>query len=93
MVVRFVWAWSIWAQKPKSADVSVSLRSICVELLTRTQLDVALHGEKNVVGLDITMYDALGMQMLQPLQCLSMRQSSHPLTRIAIHTSRHTAAI
>lgn len=62
MVVRFVWAWSIWAQKPKSAVSCVSFGNYrWMDMLERTQLDVALHGEEDIIGLDITMYDALGM--------------------------------
>jgi hypothetical protein len=33
-----------------------------------TQLDVSFHAQENVVGLDIAVYDALGMQMLQTLK-------------------------
>jgi hypothetical protein len=77
MVVRFVWAWSIWAQKPKSAvrRKVLELRcgeSRCVETLT--EFDVTFHRKQDVIGLDISMYDTFRMQMLQSLQCLSTRQ-------------------
>lgn len=38
-----------------------------------TQLDIAIQCEEDVVGLDVTMNDTLGVQMLQTIQSLFNR--------------------
>jgi hypothetical protein len=63
MVVRLLWLSFIWAQKPKSAIGHVSGIEKPV-LGSLTQFDVTLKGEQDVVRLDISVNDALGMQML-----------------------------
>jgi hypothetical protein len=60
MVVRLLWLSLIWAQKPKSAIGRVSAIEKHV-LGSLTQFDVTLEGEQDVVRLDVSVNDALGV--------------------------------
>jgi hypothetical protein len=47
-----------------------STRSLPAGVAAHTQFDVALHRQEDVVRFDIAVNHTLGVQMLQPVQCL-----------------------
>lgn len=70
MVVRLLWLSLICAQKPKSAVKCIRLDRRWRFRIQHTELDVAFLGKQNVVRLDVSMNDALGVKMLQAVEGL-----------------------
>ena len=65
MVVRFALVSEICAQKPKSAETNNQLHlQGHLEKMGRTKLDITIHAEQDVVGLDVAMNDPVPVKML-----------------------------
>lgn len=65
IVVRFAEAGSdIWAQNPKSAAAHASECKLNHEWQVLTELDITRHAQEYIIALDITMDNAMSMQVL-----------------------------